>query len=383
MKKTSLLLERLFIFSPIFVVFCSIFNFSDTKSLVSRLSVLVIIYCIFRYKDYLKSSINKKTIAFFISSSLILFIYLSIMHLWRGDNFGFPRTLITCLLYLIVIPWDKFSKKWIFNTIIIASYICGFNAMYEHLVLGMQRVGFATNPIPYAFYCAFLSLSALYLVSVYQGKLNKLLILVGSFLSLGALILTEARGVWLGYPIAMLYVLVLFFEKTPKRKLVLFIIPSAILLFFTFNAELESRIDSTSVEIHKILEGDHQTSIGARIDLWGCAINLWLESPLLGVGDEKLESAIKQIPNQLAYGQPHIHNQYLDTLSRYGSVGLVFLIVWVISGIVGEDNRDSRRLIIICSGLILISGLSDVPFHHTHTVYLFGFLVGSLKLIED
>jgi len=383
MKKTSLLLERLFIFSPIFVVFCSIFNFSDTKSLVSRLSVFVIIYCIFRYKDYLKSSINKKTIVFFISSSLILFIYLSIMHLWRGDNFGFPRTLITCLLYLVAVPWDKFSKKWIFNTIIIASYICGFNAMYESFSLGVERVGIATNSIPYAFYCAFLSLSSLYLVSSYQGKLNKILILFGFLLSLSALVLTEARGVWLAYPIVMLYVLVPFCEKLSKKKLLLCIISLAIMLFFIFNSELESRINTTVVETHKVLEGDHHTSIGARIDLWRCGINLWLDSPLLGVGDEQLESAIKQIPNPLASGQPHIHNQYLDTLSRYGFVGLVLLIVWVISGIVGTNNIDSRRLIIICSGLILISGLSDVPFHHTHTVYLFGFLVGSLKLIED
>lgn len=104
---------------------------------------------------------------------------------------------------------------------------------------------------------------------------------------------------------------------------------------------------------------------------------------MLGVGDSHLKSVIALIPNKKAYNQLHIHNQYLDTLARYGFVGLVLLVVWVISGNVGTNNRDSRRLIIIFSGLILISGLSDVPFHHTHTVYLFFLLVGSLKLIDE
>ena len=385
MKKISLPFEKLFIFSPVFIVFCSIFNFSDTKSVVSRLSAFIIIYCIVRYKGCLKLNFNKQTIALFLSSSFILFIYLSVMHLWRGDNFGFSRTLITCLLYLVVVPWNKFSKKWIFNTIVIASYICGLNAFYEHFFLGLGRVGIATNPIPYAFYCAFLSLSSLYLASVYQGKLNKFLIFVGSLLSLSALVLTGSRGVWLAYSIVMFYVFVLFFEKTPKRKLLLFIISLAISLFFIFNAELESSINNTvtAAEIHKILGGDNKTSIGARIDLWGCGIKLWLESPILGVGDKHLESAIGLIPNPLASIMTHTHNQYIDTLSRYGFVGLLLLLVWVISGVVRTNNIHSYRLIVICSGLIVISGLSDVPFHHTHTVYLFGFLVGSLKLIDD
>ncbi|WP_415846737.1 O-antigen ligase family protein, partial [Vibrio aquimaris] len=382
MKKIFLLFDKIFILSPIFIVFYSIFNFSDSKYLVSRVSVLVIIYCFFRYKDSFRHNINKKNISFIALSSLILFIYFSIMHLWRGDNFGFPRTLITCVLYLAVVPWDKFSKKWIFNTIIVASYLCGFNAIYEHFFLGINRVGIATNPIPYALYCAFLSLSSLYLVSVYHNKFNKFLILLGSFLSLGALVLTETRGVWLAYSICLLYVLVLFLEKISKQKLLLFIIPLVIALFFTFNTEIESRINKTATEIDKILEGDHQTSIGARIDLWWCGTSVWLSSPVLGVGDSHLKSVIALIPNKKAYNQLHIHNQYLDTLARYGFVGLVLLVVWVISGNVGTNNRDSRRLIIIFSGLILISGLSDVPFHHTHTVYLFFLLVGSLKLID-
>lgn len=383
MKKISLPFEKLFIFSPVFIVICSIFNFSDTKSVVSRLSVVVIVYCIFRYRESLIFNLNKNKMILFIFSGFILFFYLSIMHLWRSDNFGFPRTLITCLLYLIVVPWDKFSKKWVFNTIIIASYICGFNAIYEHFLLGIERVGVAVNSIPYAFYCSFLSLSSLYFVSIYQGKWNKFLIFFGSIFSLGALILTESRGVWLAYPIVMFYVFTTFPSKIFKWKLVLLMIPMFFTLIFVFNAELEPRVNGTLVDIKKVLDGDNETSLGARLDLWSCGLSLWLDSPLIGVGDEHIEAATALISNPFASAEPHIHSQYLDSLARYGLIGLVLLIFWVVSGAVGVNNIDSHRVIIVCVGLIAMSGLSDVPLHHTHTVYLFGFLVGSLKLIDD
>ncbi|WP_391088855.1 O-antigen ligase family protein [Vibrio sp. NH-UV-68] len=387
MKKWLVHLENALLFSPFFLVLVSIFNFSDTKSLISRLSLVVILYCLVRHREAIKTNWdNKEYQSFFYVSSLIFF-YFTVMHLWRGDNFGFPRTLLTCLVYIAVIPWRQFSQRWIINTVVIAAYICGFNALYEHLVMNVGRVGIATNPIPYALYCAFLSLSSLYLVNFYSRCWQKATSIAGCLLALYALVLTDVRGVLIVYPVMLSFVLINLFPRLSKVRLMGVIIVVVGGVYLAFKPTLDTRFERTAAEFQIIAQGNYGNSIGVRLDLWQYGIQAWQSAPLFGLGDDSLEVGIRALPNKRAARQPHLHNQYIDTLARYGLIGAILWFSWLASAVYTTLNRDSSSpkrshapavLMQTLIGLMLLASLTDIPFHHTHMVYLFSLIVGSL-----
>ncbi|NOH80829.1 O-antigen ligase family protein [Vibrio sp. RE86] len=381
MKKVLDFLEKMFLFSPVLVVLISIFNFTDTKSFVSRLSAIVIVYSVVRYRNTIKTNFQNQSFRKFLYSSLLISFYFTIMHFWRGDNFGFPRTLLTSIAYLLVIPWERIPRSWLYSIIVVSAYICGFNALYEHFEMNIGRVGIATNPIPYALYCAFLSLSSLYLTKVYLLKWQKCIAIAGSIIALIALVLTDVRGVWVAYPFILFYVLLNLFPRFSIFKIIMFSLLSVGCLYLAFKPALDVRFNRTISEFNTIMKGNYQTSIGVRLDLWKYGFNKSKEVPIFGMGDEALESGIKTIPNRLASKQPHLHNQYIDTLSRYGVLGVIFLLGWLASTFYGSSRTDEPyALTKILVSLILIASLTDIPFHHTHLVYLFSLIVGSLIL---
>ncbi|NUW68986.1 O-antigen ligase family protein [Vibrio coralliilyticus] len=384
MKNLVQQLEKAFLFSPIFLVLISIFNFTDTKSLVSRIAVIVIAYSIIRYKQCIKSNFDQYNYKKFFLASILIFTYFSIMHFWRGDNFGLPRTLITCLVYLSVVPWGKFSKEWFYNTVVLSAYICGFNAIYEHYYLNMIRVGMAINPIPYALYCSFLSLSSLALVRCYKSIPMQCVCILGFLFALWALILTDSRGVWIAYPIVALFVIYKVFNSFSYTKLSVLTLIGLGVAYFSFQPIIDERIGLTLYELKSIGQGNFDTSIGVRLQLWQFGVENWVEKPVLGLGDIMLEEGIGKIPARGAYHQPHLHNQFLDTLSRYGVVGMLVVLYWLCYPMIFIKNTDYGT-IISCSlaMLILIAGLSDVPLHHTHIVYLFTLVVGVGALLKQ
>lgn len=381
MKNIVQYLEKVFIFSPVFLVLISIFNFIDTKYLVSRVAVVVIFYCIIRYRRCIKSNLNQCNYKKFLLASLLVFAYCSIMYAWREDNFGLPRTLITCLVYLLVVPWRKFSRFWVYNTIIFSAFVCGINAIFEYYYLNVSRVGIATNPIPYALYCSFLSLSSLALTKYYKSRFIQVLCIAGFLLSLWALILTDSRGVWVAYPIVMMFVIYRSFNALSLAKLGAFTLIGFGAIYFSFKPMIDERVERTVNEFNSISKGNYETSMGARLDLWKFGVAAWQKKPIFGEGDSMLEEGIRKVPNRMAYRELHLHNQYVDTIARYGTVGLLIMMLWLLYPIRLNKAREEDSVITqVLVMLVLIAGLSDVPFHHTHVVYLFTLVVGLFSL---
>ncbi|MBN3575767.1 O-antigen ligase family protein [Vibrio neptunius] len=381
MKNIVQYLEKVFLFSPVFLVLISIFNFTDTKYLVSRVAAIVIIYSIIRYRQCIKSNFNQHNYKKFFLASSLAFAYFSIMHFWRDDNFGLPRTLLTCLIYLSVIPWSKFSRAWIYNTVILSAYICGINAIFEHYYLDLERVGMATNPIPYALYCSFVSLSCLALTKYFQSRAIQGLCIAGFLLSLWALILTDSRGVWVAYLIVMMFVIYRSFNALSLMKLGTITLIGLSAIYFSFKPMINERIDKTVSEFNSISKGDYETSIGARLALWELGADVWIEMPIVGAGDVVLEKRISEVPHGIAHRQSHLHNQYIDILARYGFFGFLIMMVWLFYPIMLYKTQEEESVIAqVLVVLVFIAGLSDVPFHHAHTTYLFTLVAGLFSL---
>ncbi|NOF19508.1 O-antigen ligase family protein [Vibrio cholerae] len=379
-------LESLFFLSPLAILLMAIFNFPDTKFILSRLIPVVCLYGMIKYGKEIKDNYNSQLKSFLIFGFGVVVVY-SIYHVIRGDGFSLARTLIASLAYLIFVPWKNINPKVMYYIIAIAAIVCGLNAFYERYVLNIYRVGISTNPIPYALYVSFLVLSCVYLLLISQSKILKLLASIGGLLSLSAIIMTDVRGVILFLPVAIIYLVITTIKPIWKYYIasILSILSIILLLgvFYTiFQPEINARIVQTQNEIALIKQGNLTSSIGIRLDLWMHGVDIIAQNPLFGVGDSGLQDSISQMTNPGAAIQPHLHNQYLDLLARYGIVGTLVIFLFCLALVLNLNNSGfeyiGNPLVNSMLMMLIFAGLTDVPLHHTHLIYLLTILCGLL-----
>ncbi|MFA0520707.1 O-antigen ligase family protein, partial [Vibrio sp. 10N.222.55.E8] len=96
--------------------------------------------------------------------------------------------------------------------------------------------------------------------------------------------------------------------------------------------QIEDRINSTLVEIHKISNGDMTSSIGLRFQMWKSARYSFVKSPIYGLGDSHREVLIELnkeglVDDSLVKFSPnHYHNQFIDKLVKTGIIGLISML---------------------------------------------------------
>ncbi|MBD1177534.1 O-antigen ligase family protein [Vibrio cholerae] len=376
-------LESLFFLSPLAILLMAIFNVHDTKFILSRLIPMVCLYALIKYGKEIKDNYNSQLKSFLICGFGVVVVY-SIYHVIREDGFSLARTLITSLAYLIFVPWKRINPKVVYYIISIAAIVCGLNAFYERYALNIYRIGIATNPIPYALFVSFLVLSCLYLLLNSQSKVLKLLASIGGLLSLSAIIMTDVRGVILFLPVAIIYLVITTIK--PIWKYYIASILSIILLsgvFYTiFQPEINARIVQTQNEIALIKQGNLTSSIGIRLDLWMHGVDIIAQNPIFGVGDSGLQESLSRMTNRGAAIQPHLHNQYLDFLARYGIVGTLVIFLFCLALVLNFNNSGfeyiGNPLVNSMLMMLIFAGLTDVPLHHTHIIYLLTILCGLL-----
>ncbi|MEZ8079775.1 O-antigen ligase family protein [Enterovibrio norvegicus] len=377
-------LEALFLLSPLLVLFVGIFNISDTKSILSKLIPVVAVYCLFFYRDAIKQNWQTASIRPLMATSVLAFFYFGFAHLFRGDDFGYSRTLVACLGYLILLPWKQLPHQYLANFLPVAAILCGLNAMYEFWGMGIQRVGVATNPIPYALFCALMVLGSLHQLLVAKSWGMRSISVLGIGFAGTALVMTDVRGVILFLPVVMAFLALRILPLSGRAYLAVLITIASVcsLGYKAFEEKIDHRIKVTEREFSEIASGNFNTSIGVRFTLWKQGKDTVFHSPILGVGDEALQTDIKALPVRGAAVQPHLHNQYIDTVARYGVIGLSILLAWMVSPLLYSKPNGGVgiRLDPLLSSVILmivLAGLTDVPFHHTHLVYLFTLFTGA------
>ncbi|CZF80160.1 O-Antigen ligase [Grimontia celer] len=383
-------LEELFLLSPLAVLFFCIFNIADTKSILSRLIPIVSVYCLFFYRNAIKQNWQRASIHPLMICSLLAFFYFGLSHLIRGDNFGYSRTLVTGLAYLLLLPWQKLPRKLLASSLPVAAIFCGLNAMYEFWGMGIQRVGLATNPIPYALFCAVMVLGSLHQLLVTQSWGIRLVSGLGIGFAGMALVLTDVRGVILFLPIVMVFLALRMLPLSGRAYLAVLLTIATVcgLGYKAFEEKIDQRIELTEKEFKLIEHGNFNTSIGTRFTLWLQGKETALQAPIWGVGDQALHADIKALPLRDTTISPHLHNQYIDTLARYGVIGLFILLAWMVSPLfyVKPKGGVGVRFEPLLSSVILmiaLAGLTDVPFHHTHLVYLFTLFTGAWLMMPN
>ncbi|MCG9083608.1 O-antigen ligase family protein [Laribacter hongkongensis] len=184
-----------------------------------------------------------------------------------------------------------------------------------------------TNTIPYAAFCAAFSL--LYVSTEHSNKILSTICLILA----GTLIfLSQSRGVWIGFTLALIFISIKKYDL-PIKKIISVIIASTVLAYICSDI-FHSRIHITLTEIINSLHGVREGSVGIRIDLARASYYIFMDSPIFGAGRD-LSSALNSLYttghiSKLAATEADTHGELVYNAASLGIVGIIYYIIFYI-----------------------------------------------------
>lgn len=370
-------------------------NLKEGKSTLGKLIALVVLVSLPVLKIRFLENIKRPYFKESLIVSGIAFSYLLINHVFRNESFTWAQIILMFSIYAIAVPWSKLNIVFIKWLVIFSSAFFGAWAVAQVLFFNINRAGFyAVNPIPYAVVaaCMFITCMAIFLNE--KNKLLKISSLISALGPLTATILSDTRGVWIAL-VATIFIFMVarLFSKLSIKTAITSMVVLLILFApaFVYKDSIVKRYNQTKMEFQKI-EGDNlNSSIGIRLQLWERGIFYIKERPLFGMGTEGYKARIQEDYSNGLITQPalrisysHFHNFFLDTMVRYGTIGLIVLLTWMAFPIYTHHRLRNIRIRNWLSIMLLtvsISGLTDTPFHLSYFIYFYVFVFyGSIFL---
>lgn len=231
---------------------------------------------------------------------------------------------------------------------------------YHHIIFGqlaMLNVGIMLS---------------LLLTKSFSHKIQ-IVILISMLCGLAAAVMSQARGVWLVFPV---YVSVAVYyavsdNRISKKNIAMFLVIVVLLSMFTSIGDLiKQRTETAISEVTRFyVEDQYVSSVGARLAMWNIAFDVWKEYPLLGIGPGDFDNEIMSLQAQGEYVGMEVHNSvhniYIQALVGSGVIGLMALIVsTVVIPIkllfLGSAHDEEGRIVgIITVTSFFVFGLSE------------------------
>ena len=236
----------------------------------------------------------------------------------------------------------------------------------QGLLSGVPRLaGLAVHPISMAIFCQ-LGLICLLTLPYKQKWLNRLAWGVG----LTVLLLAQSKITWIAFILSWICIVAVrqgpsFLRRVgdPVRPefgivsilmVMLAVLAVGLVLMF---GDLGTRISI----FFNSAEGAQLASLTGRDKIWAIAYEEWQRNPVFGYGPLMWSSEFR-----ISIGMPyatHAHNQFMDTLSRSGTVGAVTLVIYglVLMCLSLRYARQSQGLTLALFILLALRSISEVP----------------------
>lgn len=388
-------LEKLFLLSPFIWLMIGVFNVPSGKSVLSKLIPVVAVYCLIRFKGEWRTNFSNPAFKAYSIANAVIFTFVALHHLIGGEEFSFARTLLTVQIYLTVLPWRNINLRSISAIIAMGGIVVGLGSIYEVHTLNLGRAGsLATNPIPYSAFASIVLLSCLYAFFILPtSRYFSLLYALGTLGAITAIIFSGTRGAWLAMIIIFIMLTIPMVRSLNKKNLLITLVTGSFAIgvgVYITSDIIVKRYQETKTEFELMSHTTMDTSIGQRFQAWERGRSYIYQHPIMGTGTSNYHEKIAQdkqngfiSPSAVEITHAHFHNQYIDTLVRTGILGMLILLAWALFPVwLLHKNHcyQLRNWALAIAIIILIAGLTDVPFHHTHIVYLYSMLMGIILL---
>ncbi|MEG0010248.1 MAG: O-antigen ligase family protein [Aeromonas sp.] len=359
--------------------FCGLFLVPSGQSVLSNLLVASGVLGLLNY------FIGGKKDVFFTERRLVwVFIFYAavilINRIIHGDQYGVMRGLFYVSVFSLMMPRKKILLSVGCVAILSGGVGLGLLSLWQY-ENGILRVDGFTNAI--LFSQAALTLAILnwcLFIKIRQSCWVRVFSMIALISSLLALYFSQSRGVWLALGVISCYMVIYKATFKPcKYGIVALLFLISIGGIYHTNTLVQSRVASAVSDINNMEEGAYNTSWGLRVVAWESAWLGFLESPLVGVGTDGF-TVVKE--HQVSQGVmsplvmnpilAHAHSQYMQNLIIRGAVGILALMIFLfypMKLVVEKAGWGSPYTMIPLS--FAVSALSDVPFEHQNTLYLY------------
>lgn len=266
-------------------------------------------------------------------------------------------------------------------------------ALYQRFSLGLIRAEGFTNAIQFgnlAMLQGILCLSGLGWAATLKKHRRFYICLLGIAAVAG--IVTSAmsgtRGGWIGLPVILLVVFFFYrkvFSVRSQLIALLFLIVGGTYLVANPQIGVKERIQEATHQVTLFQEGQVNTSIGLRFEMWRGAYHLVQEKPLFGWGKKGYQEGMRTLRDQGeihrgATAFNHLHNDFIDRLVKHGFIGLFALgLLYVFSLRAFSTGRNYRELPIksvALTGILLVYcyidfGMTQSFLRHNSGVMVF------------
>lgn len=268
--------------------------------------------------------------------------------------------------------------------------IGGVAGVQEVIVNGAQRAGLGHHPIAYGSLLGLMGMSCLYAATIHRHMLWRAVLLAAAAIGIIGVLYSGTRGL---YPALAACIAYIGYGVLKKRGLscstIIVATIASISLVSAIAWQLPSvqkRAQETLTEYKRLSQGNLETSIGHRIQMWHSGLFMVSQSPVFGLGlDTEKRKAVslgflkehKYNPSVLTR-YDHLHNLYLNEAAAFGLVGLATLL-GLLFGAIRGTSPPYRGAIAVALILVAIEGLSEAVLNHNRLTMAFVILVTVLR----
>ncbi|MDH5719675.1 MAG: O-antigen ligase family protein [Spirochaetia bacterium] len=390
------------IFLTIFAFFA---NFSISLSQIFfTLAIFVFLYQIFieARESSLKTFFQKKiTETKHGELFIVLFIWLlyRIFHILISADSQKELVYDKDLLLIFMLPLVIISikdNKWItaiITSLLIGGFLTAVYNIYMFILSGESFLGSYraaafdnTNSLTYTGTITFTFFLGFALaIQLFSEKKNKLKYLIGalSVFALIGFILSNSKG-----GIIALFLTIVFCGFLLFKKKFLFILPILIVMplyMYKYVPKINTKINFIVSQSEK----DQSGTYGERLDMWRTGVKMWVDYPLLGTGFSNYKKLYQEYKvkgaKETADKGSHMHNDLLNTLVLYGSIGFtIHLMIYLLPlmnfiGNIGGYMNSKRKWMLFFSGssvfMMFSMGLSQCHYIDDEVNVLFWFAI--------
>ncbi|WP_318462855.1 O-antigen ligase family protein [Photobacterium leiognathi] len=371
---------------PYIWLFTGVLTYKNGNKALVAFTLVTLIFALLN-----KNTINviKKNISEpFVLSLLIITTYAVIAKLTFDYNSNELRALICGIIITLITEQKKITQNIISLLLLLGTISTSFYVFYFSIHLDMARNLLPINAIPYSVICSALLISNI--LHINRNKYGKFLSFLLIILNASCLIVLETRGVWLATILAVVFIIPFFLKDTtiPKKKLsIIFIIFSLSFLSLSYS-DINSRYKQTINELTTISNGNENTSIGLRLQMWKLTPSLISNNYFFGLGENqkiKFKHLCKEgiaSPALCNFNPNQYHNQYIDNIIKGGIFGSLVFLIFQFS--ILFNHRKERNYKILCYSMLIIytiSSLTESVFIHAQTMLLFIIIIYGFKKI--
>jgi O-antigen ligase len=235
----------------------------------------------------------------------------------------------------------------------------------------------------------YIAVSFILFGKVHDERGTRALISIFLPLSVFSILFSTSRTAWVGVLATSIVMAYLFSRKKKVFYIMLAVVVFGCLFAYRFNPIVHERVLTAVNDITQYSAGDRETSLGWRFLMWKASLDMFLSSPVFGIGTgdyvitmERYIGSGAYPTSLLQFNQPH--NMYLFSLATNGLLGLaalLYLFIRIFSQAlpVEEAPTKQQQMSFLAAAIAvhyLVAGMTDSLFNIFILRYTFAFLMG-------